>query len=316
MFHLFECIENVFSGNTYADLQYGFRVAENTICHIIPETCEAIIAEYAEEYVHLPTTEDEWKQVADGFKRRWNWHNCLGALDGKHVRIRCPPHSGSVYYNYKGFFSIVLLALVDSNYRFLFVEVGANGGSSDGGVFERGLLRQAVEEGTLGIPPPTALDGDEQQVPYSFVGDDAFPLRPWLLKPYANRGRTYEERIFNYRLSRARRVVENAFGILANRFRFLHTTMGQHPSNVESCVLAACVLHNIMRTRFPTSTNSLVHREGARVVHDGTWRDNAGLVGWDHMRGNNQTKQAREQRDFLKAYYGGPGAVPWQDRMI
>ena len=86
-----------FSGNSYKDLEYGFRVANNTISLLVPDT--------------------------EGFKRRWNWLNCLGALDGKHIRVRCPPRSGSVYYNYKGFFSIVLFALVDCDYRFLFVDV-------------------------------------------------------------------------------------------------------------------------------------------------------------------------------------------------
>ena len=112
-----------FSGNSYKDLEYGFRVANNTISLLVPDTCEAILDAYCDEFLRLPETPQEWLAVAEGFKRRWNWQNCLGALDGKHIRVRCPPHSGSVYYNYKGFFSIVLFALVDCDYRFLFVDV-------------------------------------------------------------------------------------------------------------------------------------------------------------------------------------------------
>ncbi|XP_041367099.1 uncharacterized protein LOC121381808 [Gigantopelta aegis] len=115
------------TGNSYKTLEYEFRVANNTISRIVPETCNAIINEFAEEFLKCPSTPDEWRAVAEGFSNKWNFHNCLGALDGKHVAIRVPSASGSVYY-YKGFHSIVLMALVDSQYRFLYVEVGANGG--------------------------------------------------------------------------------------------------------------------------------------------------------------------------------------------
>lgn len=74
-----------------------------------------------------PTTAAGWREVADGFARRWNFKHCIGAIDGKHVAIRCPPKSGSTFYNYKGFFSIVLLAVVDSSYKFMYIDVGANG---------------------------------------------------------------------------------------------------------------------------------------------------------------------------------------------
>jgi len=66
-----------------------------------------------------PTTVRQWKTVAEGFWTQWNFPNCLGALDGKHVRMRPPPDSGSLCYNYKHFNSVILMALVDACYRFL-----------------------------------------------------------------------------------------------------------------------------------------------------------------------------------------------------
>ena len=88
---------------------------------------------------------------------------------------------------------------------------------SDAGIFAESTLRQAIEEDNLGIPPPQPMPHDDQPLPYFIIADDAFPLRSWLLKPYPQRGISRPQRIFNYRLSRARRVVENAFGIMANR---------------------------------------------------------------------------------------------------
>jgi hypothetical protein len=115
------------SGNSYMSLQYGFRIANNTISKIIPEVCEAIISEYENELMSCPTEPTKWKEVAEGFSSRWNFHNTIGALDGKHIALKCPPGTGSMYYNYKGFYSIVLMALVDSDYKFIYVDLGANG---------------------------------------------------------------------------------------------------------------------------------------------------------------------------------------------
>ena len=70
-----------------------------------------------------PHTPEQWKSVAETFSTKWNFHNTLGAIDGKHIAIRCPPNAGSLYYNYKGFHSIVLLAVVDGDYKFIYVGI-------------------------------------------------------------------------------------------------------------------------------------------------------------------------------------------------
>lgn len=205
------------TGESYKSLQYGFRVAHNTISLIIPETCEAIFQEYKHEVLSCPKTPDEWKKVASLFSKRWHFHHTVGALDGKHIAIRCPPNGGSRYYNYKGFHSIVLMAVADADYKFLFCDVGATGCSSDGGIFSATTLREALEKNTIGLPAPEPLPGDDKPIPFFLVGDDAFPLREWMMKPFPSRNLGRPERIFNYRLSRARRIIENAFGIMASR---------------------------------------------------------------------------------------------------
>ena len=76
------------TGDSYKSLQYSFRVASNTISNFVPEVCKAIIEVYKNEVLKCPKTPDEWKAVAEGFSSKWNYHNCLGALDGKHVAMK------------------------------------------------------------------------------------------------------------------------------------------------------------------------------------------------------------------------------------
>jgi DDE superfamily endonuclease len=92
-----------------------------------------------------PTTAEAWQEVASQFNERWNFPNCIGAIDGKHVMMNAPPSSGSVFYNYKKSDSIVLMGIADAEYKFLYVDVGRNGRFSDGGVFNRCSFAQAMD---------------------------------------------------------------------------------------------------------------------------------------------------------------------------
>ena len=98
-------------------------------------------------------------------------------------------------------------------------------------------MRRKIENNTLGLPPPEPIGPGGQKLHHFLLADDAFALMPWLVKPYNRRQLTREKRIANYRISRGRRVVENAFGILVERFRVLPTTMEQRPKVVRDIVL-------------------------------------------------------------------------------
>lgn len=169
-----------------------------------------------------------------------------------------------MYYNYKGYHSIVLMALVDADYKFRWVNIGAQGEFSDAQIWNQSDLKQAIERGLMGLPTPTPFPGDDKPLGYYIIADDAFGMRTWLMKPFSRRCLSYEERIFNYRLSRSRRVVENAFGILANRFRCLLSVMNQEPETVHVIVFACVCLHNIMRMRYPGDQNLLLDQEDER----------------------------------------------------
>ncbi|KAL1469720.1 hypothetical protein MTO96_040904, partial [Rhipicephalus appendiculatus] len=177
-------------------------------------------------------------------------------------------------------YSIVLLAVVDSDYKFVIVDVGAYGKQSDGGVLEQSKFGHRLEEGKLHLPRDLALPNTSHSAPCVFVGDEAFQLRTDFLRPYPGRGLEGAERIFNYRLSRARRCAENAFGILATRWRILLRTMGEEPKQAEVVVKALCVLHNFLMHRRTGDEDSYCGPGFADSVdgfgqrRSGQWRDN------------------------------------------
>ncbi len=102
---------------------------------------------------HLPVPDTEgWLQIVQDFENRWNFPHCLGAIDGKHIAIKAPPNSGSIFFNYKKFFSLVMMGIVDAKYRFTVVDIGAFGSQSDGGVFANSLFGKKLRNGSLQLP--------------------------------------------------------------------------------------------------------------------------------------------------------------------
>ena len=270
------------TGDTYVSLAYDFWVASETISHFIPEVCGAIADEYREEVLSCPLTSEGWLEIAQQFERRWNLPNTLGALDGKHIAIKKPANSGSFYYNYKGFFSIVLMALVDGNYRFLWCDVGGLGHQSDAQIFNNSELKSCIEDNSIGFPEPSPLPNDDKPIPYFILGDDAFPMRTTLMKPYRRSNLTHRQKIFNYRLSRGRRIVENAFGILASRWQCLARTMLQTPKVVKVVVSACICLHNLIRMRYANLDRGQMDIEDEEHnVILGAWRDGVSLEDLD-----------------------------------
>ena len=194
---------------------------------------------------------EDWRAIAAQFQERWNFPNCLGAVYSKHVVIQSPRNSGSLFFNYKSSYTSVLLAVVDAHYLFRVVDVGGYGRTSDSGTLQYAAFAEGLRDGTLGIPPATAIPGSELwwPLPYTFVGDAGFPLMTNLLHPFPGHHVPLERRVFNYRLSRARLVIECAFGILASQWRMYRHVIGTSPEVAEVCVKATCVLHNFLRMK-------------------------------------------------------------------
>ena len=126
-----------------------------------------------------------WKKIALDFEYLWKFPHCLGAIDGKHVLLQAPANSGSLYFNYKKTFSIVLMAVVDAQYNFVVVDIGAYGRQSGGNVFANSLFGKKPKNLQLPLPAEEPLTAtSEPQLPYVFVGDEAFPLLFIVMRPY------------------------------------------------------------------------------------------------------------------------------------
>lgn len=272
--------------------------------------------------MQIPQSAEEWTRISDLFYNLWNFPHCLAALDGKHIVLQAPINSGSEFYNYKNFFSIVLMGIVDPQYKFLYINVGCQGRISDGGVFKGCELYRRMESRTLNIPESVPLSPERPPIPYYFVADEAFPLSPNIMKVYSgfhNKGT--KERTFNYRLCRARRVVENAFGILSSVFRVLRKPMLLEPDNATSVVVAIIHLHNFLRR----------HQESANIytppgsfdeeingnVRPGLWRlDTEPMTSLLPLA--NQPRRTslsvKEVRDEVARFCKEEGSLSWQDQ--
>ena len=214
------------------------------------------------------------------------------------------------------------MAVVDAHYRFVYASVGVQGRVPDAGLFAHSDLFKGMDRGLLNFPPPEPLPNTNTMMPFMLVGDDAFPLRSDLMKPYPYRQMVHDQKIFNYRLSRARRVVENAFGILANRLRLFRSTICLEPDRVTTITMASLCIHNFLRGRRSVAYTppAFVDWENAdHSIVEGAWRKH-GLGTLEPLmpgRDHNPPVCAKDQRNNLRDYFVSPaGSVPWQENFI
>lgn len=233
------------TGSSFKTLGYSFRIANNTIGSIVHETCRVIWDKLAEIHMKFPSNEDT-NSITEGFWKRWKFPNCVGSIDGKHIRIKASSHSGSLHYNYKQFFSIVLQGVVGPDYRFIAIEVGAYGKESDGGIFSNSNLSRMLQNGSLNVTSEQQLPGTQLFLPHVLVGDEAHPLKTFLMRPYPRKRAGSHEDIYNERLSLARHVVECAFGIMTSKWRLLTKAIEVEPDRADSIIKCICLLHNLV----------------------------------------------------------------------
>ena len=236
----------------------------------------------------MPNLTEERLQISNEFEQKWNFPHVIGAIDGKHINVQAPINSATEYYNYKGFFSIILIGVVDANYNFIFADVGCQGQISDGGVFKNTILYKQLENRTLDLHSPKPA-----QIPYCvdvsymMLGDKAFSLNDYTMKPFdGNPVSGSPEHIFNYRHSRARRVVENAFGILGTIFRVLRKPMLLDPQTASKVTMTTVYLHNFLHSSSSSGTYQtpgMVDVDTLGIITEGTWRTDQPTVSFQSL---------------------------------
>ena len=181
-------------------------IGERTVGYIVNEVT-TLIAECLWEYTvkkQMLKSVDEFRSKILDMEEAWQFRCCWSAVDGCHIPIKCPPgglESCKEYHNFKNFFSMMLMGMVDSKYRFFIFQ------STD-------LWNQIKNQDYL---PKIGKKVGSLLEPPLILGDAAFPLQPWLMKPCTNANPTLQQRYYNYWLSRARMVTEGAFGQLKGR---------------------------------------------------------------------------------------------------
>lgn len=222
--------------------------------------------------------------------------------------LQAPPNSGSTYYNYKSHHSINLLGISNANCCFTIVDIGAEGRQSDGGVFRNSEIGKCFEQNLFKLPNPKQVEIGGPELPYVLVADEAFPLSLYMMRPYPRSGKfDIGKKVFNYRLSRARRVVESAFGILVTRWRVYRRPIIANISNVRKIVQETVALHNfiIKNEERLTGNKSYLHitpedvrtsRAGRNLPFCGGRSSNNGIA----------------VRAAYSAYFQGTGALPYQ----
>lgn len=214
----------------------------------------------------------------------------------------------------------MLLGISNAQYMFTFVDIGAYGRRSDGGIFKDSKMGLKFNSKEMNVPAPEPLSPGGPPLPYVLVGDEAFQLTDYLLRPYPGKGGLNDERnIYNYRLSRARRTIENTFGILVSQWRILKRPINCSMEKTISIVKAIVCLHNWIRRRDIGEneyvTPTLIDQEDDDGFVPGSWRgcmDNSAFVDITQYGSNNSSRRAMQIREEFCKYFNSEGAIPWQ----
>ena len=228
----------------YRTVGHLFGISRSSVCLIVHSVIRTICKTLKSKFIRFPKGL-ELEAVVRGYEEKWGFPQCGGAIDGSHIPIIAPNFDHISYYNRKGFYSIVLQATVDDSYCFTDVMVGWPGSVHDARVLSNSSLYQKGLSGTL-FQPGRTREISGTSVPIVLLGDPAYPLLPWLMKPFSDDGQlTRGKARFNFKLSSARMTVENAFGRLKGRWRCLLKRNDTASNKIPKLVTACCVLHNI-----------------------------------------------------------------------
>ena len=200
---------------------------------IVQDTCKAIVEVLFKKYISFPRGQ-ALTDVIEGFKTKWGMIQCAGSIDGCHIPIMPPAHNHTDYYNRKGWYSMLLQAVVDHDYLFTDMCSGWPGSVHDARVCVNSAIHMKASQKEI-------LDGESIKVhgtniPIFLIGDSAYPQSTWLMKPFPYL--TRDQQSFNRHISRACIVVEIAFGRLKARWRRLSKRNDMNIENVPNVIAA------------------------------------------------------------------------------
>nr|XP_036226946.1 uncharacterized protein LOC118682390 [Bactrocera oleae] len=235
-----------------------FGIGKSTVCEILLEFCTEIWRlQHPSCFKMLPLNRESITELVTGFEVL-GFPQCLGAIDGCHIEVHPSSEDAVDYYNYKGWYSTVLLALVDAKYRFIYINVGSPGRCNDSQIYEKSSLKREMQNCPLLIEMSREISGVD--VPIFIIGDSAFQFSKQIMKPYPfSVNQNHREKVFNYALSKTRRVVENAFGHLKARFRRIGKGIDNSVRNANLIIKACCVFHNFLNENNDTLNAKWLH---------------------------------------------------------
>ena len=232
------------TGDTYRSTGLQFGIGRCTAMLIKQDFCKAI-AKRAQEFIKFPETEQEVLQSIRLFTNKSPFPQVVGAIDGCHIALKTVPVDERIdYFNRKQDYSVVIQGVADASFRFLDISAGYPGSIHDARVLRLSKLHMEIEQGNWLKGPTKHISGSE--IGPLLVGDSAYPLSVWLMKPFKQTRTLSESQLrFNRALSQARVVIEQAYGILKGRWRCLYKALEEKTSRVPITILTCCVLHNI-----------------------------------------------------------------------
>lgn len=264
--------------------------------------------------------------MAQEFEKKWQFSHCVGALVAKHISVQKPLDEPEKFVNHKNFHSIVVVGLVNANHEFTYINTGSNGGYEH--VYVNTSFFEMITEERLELPKDCPLDGTKESMPYIFVGETDFLIEN-IMRPYPKDQLTPEKKVFNYRFFRAKQVADNAFGMLYERFGIFHKDIGIKEEDLNSVVMACCMLHNylIRNSKDYLNEESLdVEDVNSFRFKAASWRlKQEGGMQWGDThpllslkQGPETTPDSRGEivRDMFTKYFNNEGKVPFQDLMV
>lgn len=194
-------------------------------------------------FISIPHDEEGIVQLASQYYSKHGFPQCIGAVDGTHIRIKQPKGKSSEYINRKGSYSLNIQATCDFRYCFLDVVIKWPGSVHDATMFVNSSIYHMLQNGT--IPPcPKVIVKDQPPVPICIIGDPAYPLNTFLMKEYELGGTTEAEQFYGFRLSSARMAIECAFGRLKARWGCLKGVVDVDLEFAPTLIYTCFILHN------------------------------------------------------------------------